>query len=176
MVCSVPLHRAHNERHTAARCAGRLGMVGAAMKPTRSPRRPATDGRREGAAWVQRTCSASRTPTAHLAASFADPLLKTHRLQGEGPSVAAPQESACGPTLPSAAFTGRGSYRGMSCRIRQLSATAESDSSRSAQWQSLYDDDRHAMLARMSRVVGLLFLLETKDLRALSGWVPPLLQ
>ena len=28
------------------------------------------------------------------------------------------------------------------------------------------------MLARMSRVVGLLFL-ETKDLRALSGWVPP---
>jgi len=24
--------------------------------------------------------------------------------------------------------------------------------------------------------VGLLFLLETKDLRALSGWVPPLLQ
>jgi len=32
------------------------------------------------------------------------------------------------------------------------------------------------MLARMSRVVGLLFVLETKDLRALSGWVPPLLQ
>jgi len=29
-----------------------------------------------------------------------------------------------------------------------------------------------ALLARMSRVVGLL-LLETKDLRALSGWVPP---
>jgi hypothetical protein len=29
------------------------------------------------------------------------------------------------------------------------------------------------MLARMSRVVGLLFLLETKDLAALSGWVPP---
>jgi len=66
------------------------------------------------------------------------------------------------PSLLSAASAGHGSYRGMSCRIRQLSATAESDPSRSAQWQSLYDADRHAMLARMSRVVGLLFLLETK--------------
>jgi len=28
----------------------------------------------------------------------------------------------------------------------------------------------------MGRFVGLLFLLETKDLRALSGWVSPLLQ
>ena len=59
-VCSVPLHRAHNERHPDARCAGRLGLIWARSLPP-------TGYRMAGGSGSSARCSASKN-AGHLAA------------------------------------------------------------------------------------------------------------
>ena len=80
MVCSVPLHRAHNERHTDARCTGRLGLI----RPRSLPPAGCRMAGRRGAIGVQRTVQRveERRPSRRQ-------LANTPRLQGDGPCCGA---------------------------------------------------------------------------------------
>jgi len=81
MVCSVPLHLAHNEWHTDARCTGRLGLILPRSLPPAGYRMAGW----RGAVWVQRTVQRveERRPSRRQLANHASPSRRRSLLRRE---------------------------------------------------------------------------------------------